>query len=60
MTDLTLEMLRVELAPLIAGVRQEMTAIRPHVDDVPAIVAAIETLRHEVLEARLAVLERAR
>jgi hypothetical protein len=56
MTELTLETLRAELAPL----RAQLDAMAPHVDGVPLIGAAIETLRHDFRMMRAALNDMAR
>jgi prefoldin subunit 5 len=72
-SELTLEALRNELAPVKAQLnelapvraqldelRQEMAGIRPRIDGVPLIGAAIETLRHDVRTLRAAINDMAR
>jgi prefoldin subunit 5 len=51
MTELTLEMLRAELAPLHA----QLGAVQAQVDGLPLIGSAIETLRHDVRTLRAAI-----
>ena len=48
MTDLTLEMLREELAPI----RAELAAMRPHVDGIPVIQRAVTVLQRDVQSLR--------
>jgi len=63
MTDLTLETLRAELAPIrkrLDEAHQELVAIRPHVDGLPLIWQAIEAMRHEMRLLRAAINDMAR
>ena len=58
MADLTLEMLRAELAPVhaeIANMRAEIANIRVRVDGIPLLGALIDTLRHDVRTLRAAI-----
>jgi hypothetical protein len=50
MTELTIEALRIELAPI----REELTTMRTHLDGLPFINRAIDQIRHEVRALRTA------
>jgi hypothetical protein len=70
MTELTLELLRAELAPLstqlatqgaeIAAQGAELRLVRVRVDGLPLIGLAIEELRHDVRTLRAAINDMAR
>jgi hypothetical protein len=51
MTDLTLEALRAELAPIT----RRLAAIEPAAAGIPFIQRGIETLRHEIRQIKFAI-----
>jgi len=58
MTELTLESLRAEIAPIHArldGLQAELTTVCARLDGLPLMSAAIEALRHENRQIRAAI-----